>query len=122
MFAVYSPVLAVMEAARLIFLMQLSAVRVAFALLGHSDQRRIIVILLIEGLLAQFLSILLDGLVQLFQIRSGRSFHHHRYLFVLVGLDVGQVRIQNGSLYQAFFYSLAQNLIKATPHNVVLIK
>ena len=98
MFAVYSPVLAVVEAARLIFLMQLSAVRVAFALLGHSDQRRIIVILLIEGLLAQFLSIL------------------------LVGLDVGQVRIQNGSLYQAFFYSLAQNLIKSTPHNVVLIK
>ena len=87
-----------MKAVRLAFLVQLPAFRVAFALLDLSCRGRIIVILLIEGLLAQFLSIL------------------------LVGLDVGQVRIQNGSLYQAFFYSLAQNLIKATPHNVVLIK
>ena len=51
--AVHGPVLAVMKAVRLAFLVQLAAFRVAFADL--SCRGRIIVILLVEGLLARFL-------------------------------------------------------------------
>ena len=52
--AVHGPVLAVMEAVRFAFLMQLPAFRVAFADLP--GRRAIIVILLVEGLLARFLA------------------------------------------------------------------
>ena len=51
--AVHGPVLAVMEAVRFAFLVQLAAFRVAFADLP--GRRAIIVILLVEGLLARFL-------------------------------------------------------------------
>ena len=52
--AVHGPVLAVMKAVRLAFLVQLAAFRIAFADL--SCRGRIIVILLVEGLLARFLA------------------------------------------------------------------
>ena len=78
-----------MEAVRLAFPMQLST----FADLP--GRRVIIVVLLIEGLLAHLPAVLPDGLVQLFQIRFGRSLDRHRCLFVLgsFGLDVGRIRI-----------------------------
>ena len=111
---------AAMEAVRLAFLMQLPAFRVAFADLP--SRRAIIVILLVEGLLAQLLAVTVYGLVQLFQIRFGRPLHHDRHLFVFVGfgLDVGRIRIQNCSAHQSLFHGLAQNLIEDLLGNVVI--
>ena len=122
MLAVHGPVLAVMKAVRLAFLVQLPAFRVAFALLDLSCRGRIIVILLVKGLLAQLPAVPLDGLVQLFQIRFGRPLHHDRHLFVFVGfgLDVGRIRIQNCSAHQSLFHGLAQNLIEDLLGNVVI--
>ena len=118
--AVHGPVLAVMKAVRLAFLVQLAAFRVAFADL--SCRGRIIVILLVKGLLAQLLAVTVYGLVQLFQMRFGRPLHHDRRLFVLVslGLDVRRVRIQNRPTHQSLFHGLAQNLVEDPFGNVVI--
>ena len=118
--AVHGPVLAVMEAVRFAFPVQLAAFRVAFADL--SCRGRIIVILLVKGLLAQLLAVPVDGLVHLFQIRFGRSLHHDRRLFVFVGLglDVRRVRIQNRPTHQSLFHGLAQNLVEDLFGNVVI--
>ena len=124
-FAVHGSVFAVVESIRLSIPALLSAVRVGQALrllLPASWRWIVIIIIVVEWLFSQNLSVQVNLFVQFLHIFLGCFFHSYECFPVLVGLRfyMGGIRIKDSSANQALCYALSEYFVEYLLGNVVI--